>query len=185
MDRVSADAGHEGATIRCVLFDFGETLVERVNDELQPLDELTITAFSDAAPTLERLRQDGYRMAIVSNTSQSGERHMLAALQVLGFAGYFDAIVTSFEAGAEKPSPLIYDLALQRLGCTRAEAAMVGNDPLTDIQGAAALGMITVLVARDVDHAQGPGAPATFTVGSLREVPGLLQPAGVDRTDPA
>jgi len=62
---------------------------------------------------------------------------------------------------------------------------MVGNDPLTDIQGAAALGMITVLVARDVDHAQGPGAPATFTVGSLREVPGLLQPAGVDRTDPA
>ena len=45
-----------------------------------------------------------------------------------------------------KPEPWLYQEALRRLGVAAAQAAMVGDRPDTDIKGAAALGMMTVLV---------------------------------------
>jgi HAD superfamily hydrolase (TIGR01450 family) len=45
-----------------------------------------------------------------------------------------------------KPEPLLYRMALERLGADAAASVMVGDRPDTDIAGAAALGMWTALV---------------------------------------
>lgn len=45
-----------------------------------------------------------------------------------------------------KPEPLLYQMALARLGCTAEACLMVGDRPDTDILGAARLGMRTALV---------------------------------------
>jgi HAD superfamily hydrolase (TIGR01450 family) len=45
-----------------------------------------------------------------------------------------------------KPEPLLYEMALARLGSTAAETVMVGDRPDTDIAGAVRLGMRSVLV---------------------------------------
>jgi NagD protein len=55
-----------------------------------------------------------------------------------------------------KPEPLLYKMALQRLGCVAESCLMVGDRPDTDIAGAARLGMWTALV-RSGRFA--PGAP--------------------------
>jgi NagD protein len=55
-----------------------------------------------------------------------------------------------------KPEPLLYKMAIQRLGCTAEDCLMVGDRPDTDIAGAARLGMWTALV-RSGRFA--PGAP--------------------------
>jgi len=55
-----------------------------------------------------------------------------------------------------KPEPLLYQMALRRLGCRAGECLMVGDRPDTDIAGAARLGMWTALV-RTGRFA--PGAP--------------------------
>lgn len=55
-----------------------------------------------------------------------------------------------------KPEPLLYQMALRRLGCEAGECLMVGDRPDTDIAGAARLGMWTALV-RSGRFA--PGAP--------------------------
>ncbi len=55
-----------------------------------------------------------------------------------------------------KPEPLLYQMALQRLGYGAGECLMVGDRPDTDIAGAARLGMWTALV-RSGRFA--PGAP--------------------------
>jgi len=45
-----------------------------------------------------------------------------------------------------KPEPLLYQMALHRLGCGAGECLMVGDRPDTDIAGATRLGMWTALV---------------------------------------
>jgi HAD superfamily hydrolase (TIGR01509 family) len=52
----------------------------------------------------------------------------------------FDAVVTSAEAGAAKPAPRPFWLALERLGAAPERALHIG-DELADEQGAAAAGM--------------------------------------------
>jgi putative hydrolase of the HAD superfamily len=161
--------------IEAVLFDFGETLVERIVDDESPLSDLLVVAYSDAADTLEQLAQGGFRLSIVSNTTQSTEQHMRAALRSIGLEGYFDTVVTSFDVGCDKPDPAIFRRALYGVGCAAADAAMVGNDPVADIGGAAALGMTTVLVARSSAPAAHRGVVPTFVVTTLGEIPALLR----------
>jgi putative hydrolase of the HAD superfamily len=162
--------------ISAVLIDFGETLVERVVDDVVPLSQLTVVAFPEVAETLDRLVADGYRLAVVSNTTQSTERDMRAALRSIGLEGRFDVVATSFDVGHDKPGPQLFQHVLDALGCPSSEAVMVGNDVVADIGGAAALGMLTVLVARDSAAVPATDIRPTFVVRSLAEVPDLLTP---------
>lgn len=63
------------------------------------------------------------------------------------------ALVAPFAIAAEtdplfigKPHPLLYEIALQRLGVQAQDCLMIGDRPDTDIIGAATLGMKTALV---------------------------------------
>jgi HAD superfamily hydrolase (TIGR01450 family) len=71
-----------------------------------------------------------------------------------------------------KPEPPLFRMALERLGLTAATTAMVGDSIPSDIQGARAIGMPTVL------YAPGGGAPpaADVVVSSFAE---LARLAGV------
>ncbi|OOZ35610.1 HAD-IIA family hydrolase [Solemya velesiana gill symbiont] len=60
-----------------------------------------------------------------------------------------------------KPQPLLYEMAMSRLGVTAEECLMIGDRPDTDIAGAAALGMQTALV-RTGRFAPGEDWPAAL-----------------------
>lgn len=71
-----------------------------------------------------------------------------------------------------KPNPLLYEMAMARLGVCAEECLMVGDRPDTDIAGAARLGMHTALV-RTGRFAPGEAWPAALPkaeidVGDLR-----------------
>ncbi|MBI3859368.1 MAG: HAD-IIA family hydrolase [Thaumarchaeota archaeon] len=50
-----------------------------------------------------------------------------------------------------KPSPLMFRLALERGGCAKAEAVMIGDQVETDLEGARGAGIDSVLVRSGVD----------------------------------
>ena len=52
-----------------------------------------------------------------------------------------DFLVTSEEAGRDKPDSPIFELALKKAGCTPAEALMVGDNFTHDIIGAHRVGI--------------------------------------------
>ena len=68
-------------------------------------------------------------------------RMQLEKLERLGFAPYVDHIVTSQEAGAEKPDPSFMALCLEKAGCCPQEAAFVGDSFRKDACGSSAAGM--------------------------------------------
>lgn len=61
-----------------------------------------------------------------------------------------------------KPAPLLFEEGLRRLGAVPQRTVVIGDNPLTDAEGAARLGMVCLLVG----HA--PGAVAPSVAGLLR-----------------
>jgi putative hydrolase of the HAD superfamily len=89
-----------------------------------------------AVEAVWELRRLGLRLAVVSNWDIA----LTGYLEQLGLAGRFETVVTSAEAGAPKPDPRIFRLALERLRVPPERALHIG-DSEADEEGARAAGM--------------------------------------------
>jgi HAD superfamily hydrolase (TIGR01549 family) len=99
--------------------------------------------YEDALPVLDELRGHGLRIGLVSNGQRDLEEFTVHhALDV-------DAVVGSQAHGRTKPHPSIFVAALEALGVSADQAAMVGDSYEDDIEGARSLGMRAILVDRD------------------------------------
>jgi putative hydrolase of the HAD superfamily len=94
--------------------------------------------------TLQRLREDGYRMAIVTNgqVQDQGEK-----AKAIGVYHLVDRLLTSQEAGCAKPDRAIFKLALAALDVPPTHAYMVGDSVDADIRGAVDAGLMPILYA--------------------------------------
>jgi putative hydrolase of the HAD superfamily len=97
---------------------------------------LAFEAEPGATEALDRLADAGLELAVVSNWDST----LRDTLADLGLADRLAAVVTSAEAGADKPDPAIFETALARLGARPGRALHVG-DEASDAEGAARAGM--------------------------------------------
>ena len=102
--------------------------------------------YEDVLPVLEEVRTAGLRIGIVSNGIRD-LRQFVADHRL-----DVDAIVDSRTHGRVKPHPTIFQAALDVLAVDAADAVMVGDSPVEDIEGARALGMRAILIDRDDRH---------------------------------
>ena len=98
-------------------------------------------AFSDSAPVMAALREQGVAVAVVSDihfdVRDHFRRHELDQ--------FVDAYVLSYEHGIQKPDAAMFTLALDALGVTADQALMVGDTPAND-GGAAGVGIATFIL---------------------------------------
>jgi putative hydrolase of the HAD superfamily len=99
--------------------------------------------YEDALPVLDDLRARGIKLGLVSNTG----RDLSAFVAHHGLD--VDVVLSSGSHGKVKPDPSIFRAALEQLGVPPQEAAMVGDSPEDDVEGARAIGMRAFLVDRD------------------------------------
>lgn len=125
--------------------------------------------FPDAsASVFQRLTERGYRLGIITDADEDLFREVLP--RVPGFE-LFDPIVGSWEVGVTKPNPRIFQQALEASASSSGDCAFVGDSP-TDVPGARALGMLTIIVDRQGNY---PAAPAPdLIVRTLAELPGAI-----------
>ena len=126
----------------------GETLGYR-HAELDTLVEDTYTVFlearhevvlyEDTLPALEALH-GRFVIGAVTNGNADVRR--------LRLDRYFDFVVSAVEVGAAKPSHLIFDVVGHRAGVSPAEVAHIGDDPESDVVGAARNGLQAVWLNR-------------------------------------
>lgn len=87
---------------------------------------------------LDALHDENIRVGVCSDmVTQIQHRKLLA----LGLQDDVDCLVTSEEAGVEKPSPEIFALCLKKLRIAPEEACFVGDNYERDIKGAMEAGM--------------------------------------------
>ena len=135
----------------------------------------------DTAHTLEWLREQGYRLGLISNAGDDAD--VQALVDKAGIRHYFRVIATSAALEIRKPNPRIFHWVLQRLGTRPDQAAMVGDTLGADILGAQNAGLYSIWITRRADNAANRAHQDTIhpdaKIEALSELPALLHQLSV------
>lgn len=125
-----------------------------------------------AIETLGSLRLSGYTIGIGTNMTANWQ---YAKLKRLGLMAYVDYIVTSEEAGVEKPAPELFLLCAEKAGCPPAECAFVGDSLESDALGARDAGLAACWFNPSFDPVDVP--EGVRRIRAFSELPALLENA--------
>jgi putative hydrolase of the HAD superfamily len=142
-----AARSHEGrdeATLALLRRDCAGVFLQALEAEFDPDDfapafvsSLEFTEFPGARQACLELAAARLRLAVVSNWDIG----LHDTLSALGLDAIVDIVVTSAEAGAPKPAPALFELALARLGVDDPKRAVHVGDSTADAEGAQAAGV--------------------------------------------
>jgi putative hydrolase of the HAD superfamily len=122
-----------------------------------------------ARELMDYLRQRGYKMHMCSNGFHEVQYKKLRAC---GLTDYFDTIVLSEDAGANKPSKAFFDYALRVTGAQKETTLMIGDNLQTDILGAMQAGLDAAFFNRFPEYPA--EEPVDYEVKSLSELMAIL-----------
>ena len=127
----------------------------------------------DALPTLQALKERGFRLGLISNAADDENTQTL--IDKGGFRPYLEFIVSSAAFGKRKPHPAIFQSALDHFHVEANQAVMVGDLMETDVLGAHQVGMKSIRITRraikTATHIQ---VKPDAVVSALSEIPPLL-----------
>ena len=112
-------------------------------------------------------REKGFRIVIVTDLTADIQLKKIARL---GIKEYIDYVATSEEAGAEKPDPRIFALALQKTDMRPEEVVMIGDHYEKDIEGAKKAGIPAIYFPAKEPHS----APGVLRAATFEELKTLL-----------
>ena len=118
------------------------------------------------------LREKGYKMHMTSNGFHEVQYKKLVAC---GLRDYFDTIVLSEDAGANKPSQAFFKYAFEQSGAHPETTLMIGDNMQTDIKGAMDAGLDALLFNRwGYDIKSGDPEAPTYIVSKLLDIKQII-----------
>ena len=137
---------------------------ERLAEALVPVE--------GAAGLVEDLR-GRYRVGVLTNGPVRAQRHKL---ETLGWTDAFDALLVTGELEAGKPDRRAFEALLDALDATPEETVYVGDDPVSDVEGATGAGIRAIQVLYDGGPEPHPAAVAHVRQDELvARLPELLR----------
>jgi putative hydrolase of the HAD superfamily len=152
--------------------------------EVARLDVETIQAcvyyYEGAEEALEALRGRGFSLGLISNATAT----TAFAIGPLRLRSRLDCLVFSYEAGATKPDPAIFEAALHKAGCVPLDALFIGDGANRELDAARDLGLCAICMDhptkahsfRNPETASGPGHPVVHSFSELLALPDLSEP---------
>lgn len=142
-------------SLSCLGIDNPE-LSNKLADSYGTEKERATFVYPGAIETINRFKNDGVRLALVTNGSSEGQRRKI---ERFGLIPLFDCILIEGEVGVGKPDERFFRHALEQLGINPSEAWMVGDRLKEDIGGAQSMGIFGIWV-----DWRGEGLPESPTV---------------------
>lgn len=123
-----------------------DEVMARVNEVIDLYEmkaAISTTIFEDAKNVLEALKNDGLKIALVTNNGRKATEYMLEKFELKGF---FDIIVTRNDRLRLKPYPDGILWVINRVGASKTRTLFVGDSPI-DVKASRAAG-VTVAVLK-------------------------------------
>ena len=103
--------------------------------------------FSYVVPLFRELKKREIKIAVLTDLTAHIQHRKL---KKLGIAQYIDVLVTSEEAGTEKPDLKMFKLVKEKLNMESEELLMIGDSKKKDIEGAEAAGIKGILFDENI-----------------------------------
>ena len=134
--------------------------------------EMSLTyAFPRVPETLERLKTDGFKLAVCTNKPHEPT---LAILKKLDLEKYFDVVLDADALPVRKPRPEPLWEAVKRMGGTNDSAVMVG-DSEADAEAARNAGFPVVLLTYGYSHVPFDEIKPDALIDDFGELPDILK----------
>ena len=148
-------------------------LVSQPDDGQKLTDSIALMPpFPEVVGALQALKEQGYRLCIISNTDDD-----IIAGNVAQLGNTIDRVITAQQAGAYKPSATIFEFAHHQLGITRADVVHICASPHLDHAAARDMGFRCVWIDRG-RRAPLPDYTPDATLPTLAGVPLLFNQLG-------
>jgi HAD superfamily hydrolase (TIGR01549 family) len=137
--------GYLGWVLKATDLPFDQGALHRAAEEFEAThtrENLWSDMPEEVPAALERLRNAGYRLAVLSNTESNLRDRITAA----GVEPFFETLVISAEVGSEKPDRKIFDEALRRMAVAPERAIHVGDFYSIDVIGARNAGIAPIML---------------------------------------
>lgn len=131
---------------------------------------LQLDCYPEVATTLQQLKDKGYRTAILSNGSPT---MLTAAVTQARIAHLLDATISVETVGIYKPSPRVYQLAMNQLGAAAPEISFQSANAW-DAAAAASVGLRVVWINRFNQQWERLGTVPDAELQSLSALPAVL-----------
>ncbi|MBE3561258.1 MAG: HAD hydrolase-like protein [Ktedonobacteraceae bacterium] len=125
--------------------------------------------YPDVLPTLEVLRAHGYTLGVISDWGIA----LSQILRRLKLTRYFDCAIISAATRHAKPSPTLYEMALQRVNAVADYTLHIGDSYIHDVLGARSVDITPILLDRA--RKLTPASVDCLLVHSLDELLDLLE----------
>lgn len=155
----------------------GEDVIEAAADQYESAVCDRATVMPHVPEIVAQLKDDGYKLGLISNTMFSGRIHM-SDLQRFGLLHYFEALLFSADANKWKPGVAAFEHVLEELGVTAQESAFVGDDPAADVIGGLSAGLYTIHYRSSERFRSPDGVEPDASIDTMLELPQTLARRG-------
>ena len=157
---------------RCVLFDWGNTLMRDFPEARGPMaDWPRVETLPGVEEVLRQLRPR-WTLALATNAVASDEPSVWRALARGGIASLLDKVYCFQTIGHKKPAPAFFDYIIRDLPMARDRIVMVGDDFQNDIHGATRAGIRSIWLNQSSDEAR--VGELYQTIHNLQSLPNAL-----------
>jgi HAD superfamily hydrolase (TIGR01662 family) len=127
----------------------------------------------EAPQTLARVKEQGYKIGLLSNTMFEGAAHV-ADLQRFNLDSYFDVMLFSADENKWKPGAAPYLHLLEQLQVEPDNAVFIGDSPVHDVVGGKEAGLHTIYFRSSERFDQSENYEPDATIHHLSELPAVL-----------
>lgn len=118
-----------------------ENKAHQTADKYSRLQEELLCLFPNSYDTLQKLKNSGVRMALITNGTSQKQRGKISRFCLSDF---FEFCLVEEEVGYGKPDIRVFEVALQKLNLRANEVWMVGDNLVWDIEAPQKVGIYAV-----------------------------------------
>ncbi len=149
-----------------------ESLVAATASYFRSVSREYIRLYDGIKDLLTELKKHG-KVYLLTNAQRS---FTWEELEILGIRDIFDAIVISSDEECCKPDKHFYQAIIDRYDLDPKQTIMVGNDPVTDVQGAMSVGFDTLYIHTNISPQINTNTGCTYFIpdGDTRKMKDYL-----------
>lgn len=130
----------------------------------------TVLPVPGVREALQYLKDNHIKVGVITDSSVDTSKKM-EYFSKINVNSLIDTVANSYDLGIRKPDPGIYKTAMEALNVSPSESLFVAH-ALDELQGARALGMITVACRRDPDVSE---KDADYIIDELADLSALVE----------